>query len=554
MGRYRDRLTPAVLFLLLATLAVILWRGQAAHRRELLESYTGTVADQSAIRLEAWFEARMAGLAVMTDELAHVIATNPSLTTPDFLDLARAFQRAQPGFRAINLVDSTAVVQVVVPENDNRGVLGFDLLRHPEPSVRAEVARARAETTVTVTGAVTLLQGGQGFASYWPIVVRGELRGFVNGVFGINESVRAALASGVFGDFQLELREGDRVIFVSDSTATRAGAWGVERMVGILHGSPWRLRLTPREAVAARYNPAGTYAFLVFNLAFSLALALLAHALLRRSEIVRAARDEAMQELAQRRRLELEKERTIAQLGRVNRDLAETNRELDAYIYAASHDVRAPLVAVAGLVDILLEPDDGSEPEERQHIIGRIRHNIRRLDTLVQDMLIVSRSRRLERTSEQIDIAAVCGEVWGTVKDLGGDGPMEFTLEVTPGRVFHSDPLRFRQIINNLLSNAVKYRDPAKPLLRVTVSARLDDRPGDGTRLTLVVRDNGVGVPDVCAGRIFDMFYKASSDAFGSGLGLYIVRQHCSALGGEVACTSLPDGTEFRVVLPGDAP
>lgn len=554
MSRRRDRLGPILLFILLSLLAVALWRSRAAQRRELFESYTGTVADQAAIRLESWFAARMAGLSVMTSALAHEFATTPPLTATDFLYLAGAFQRAQPGFQAINLVDSTGVVRIVEPLEMNRGVLGFNLLHHPVAGVRVEIARAIAETTVTVTGAVGLLQGGQGFASYWPIMVNGELRGFVNGVFRINESVRAALASGVFGDFRVEMREGDQLIFSSDSTAVDSGVWGAERVVGIPHGPAWRVRLIPREAVVDRYDLSGTYSLLAFNLAFALALALLAHALVRRSEVARAARDEAMRELAQRRRLEVEQARTIGQLERVNRDLAETNSELDAYIYAASHDVRAPLVAVAGLVDILLEPDGGSDPGERQHIIARIRHNIRRLDQLVQDMLIVSRSRRLERTSEAIDIAAVCAEVWGTVKDLGGEGPMEFDLDVTPGPAFSSDPLRFRQIVNNLLSNAVKYRDPAKPLLRVAVSARLDQLPGNGTRLTLTVRDNGLGVPEACVGRIFDMFYKASNDAFGSGLGLYIVRQHCSALGGEVACSPLPDGTEFRVVLPGDAP
>lgn len=553
MGRRRERVGPVILFLLLAGLALSLWHSRTEQRRELFESYTGIVADQTAIRLESWFAARMAGLAVMTGELAHELATNPPLTATDFRYLARAFQRAQPGFQAINLIDSTGVVRVVEPVDVNRGVLGFDLLRHPDPSVRVEVARAIADTTVTVTGAVGLLQGGEGFASYWPIMVNGQLRGLVNGVFRVDESVRAALASGVFGDFRLELREGDRVIFASDSTATDNEAWGAKRLVGIPHGSPWLLKLTPHADVIARYGPRESYSLLVFNLVFALTLALLARALVRRSEIARAARDEAMRELAQRRRLEAEQQYTIAQLERVNRDLAETNRELDAYIYAASHDVRAPLVAVAGLVDILLEPDAGSQPDERQHIIGRIRHNIRRLDSLVQDMLTVSRSRRLERTSEQIDVAAVCTEVWATVKDLGADGPMEFTLAVSPSRPFRSDPLRFRQIINNLLSNAVKYRDPVKPLLRVAVNARLAELPGGGTQLTLTVRDNGIGVPADCMGRIFDMFYKASNDAFGSGLGLYIVRQHCAALGGEVTCTPLPDGTEFRVVLPGDA-
>jgi len=548
----RGWLVPAILFALLAVFSVTLWRGQVRHRRELLESYTQTVADQVAIRLAAWFEARMSGLAVLTGDMAR--RAGDSAAAADFDFLAAAFYRAQPGFQAINWIGPDGVFRRVIPEDLNPRVRDFDVHRHPEPDVPAAFARAEAETTVAVTRCITLLQGGQGFGSYWPVVAAGRVHGYVNGVFRVEESVRAALAAGVFGDFHLAIQEDGRDIFAGHPPLPPDGAWGVERWVTIPHGHPWRVVLWPRPAIAARYAATGSHLFLLFNLAVSALLSWLAWALIRRTEAARRARDAAVRELAERRRLELEKELTIAKLAQANRDLEQANRELDAYIYAASHDVRAPLVAVAGLVDILLDPDSAPDPDERQHIIGRVRHNIHKLDSLVQDMLTVSRSRRLERTSEVIDIAAVCEEAWAGLKDLVTDMPVEFRLDVTPGRSLRSDPLRFRQIVNNLLSNAVKYRDPAKGRLRVEVTAQLSGAAQGRTDLDLRVRDNGVGVPESCVPRIFDMFYKASGDSFGSGLGLYIVRQHAVALGGEVACVRLDGGTEFRVVLPGDPP
>ncbi len=551
----RGWLLPLALFVLLAAFSVTVWRGQVRHRRELLESYSETVAAQAALRLGAWFEARMSAIAVLTGDLARrAPAADGAGGSDDFDFLAHAFQRAQPGFQAINWMDSRGVFLRVVPEESNPRVRGFDITRHPEPDVREAFARARADTIVTVTSCIGLLQGGEGFASYWPVVADGEVVGYVNAVFRLEESVRSALAAGVFGDFHLALYEGNRRVFNGDSPPDDPGAWRAETWVTIAHGRPWRLVLTPRPALRARYAMASPNLLLAFNMAFALTLGALAWAVIRRSETARRARDEAMRELAERRRLEVERELTIAKLARANRDLEQANTELDAYIYAASHDVRAPLVAVAGLVDILLEADGAPDPEERQLIIERVRHNIRKLDNLVQDMLTVSRSRRLERTSEVIDIASVCEEAWASLRDLAADLPTEFRVAVTPGRVFRSDPLRFRQIVNNLLSNALKYHDPAKPGLIVTVAAELVEKGREGTRLEMSVRDNGIGVPPACVPRIFDMFYKASGDSFGSGLGLYIVRQHCASLGGEVACLPLPDGTEFRVALPGDPP
>ncbi len=548
----RGWLVLAFLFALLAVLSVLLWRMQVRHRQELVKSYAETVADQVAIRLYSWFDARMSGLAVLTGDLAQ--HSTDRFVCGDFNVLATALCRAQRGFQAINWVEPDGVVTKVVPEDRNLGVMGLDVYRHHEPGVREAFARARAETVVTLTPCVELLQDGQGFASFWPVVADGKLIGFVNGVFRMEESVRAALAEGVFGDFHVTLSENERLVFTSCPVPPDVGTGYSKRWITIPHGRPWCVCLSQHTQFIGSHAYAGSHFLLLFNLAISSLLGVLGWALVRRSEAARLARDVAVRELTERRRLEMEQELTIAKLAQANRDLEQANRELDAYIYAASHDVRAPLVAVAGLVDILLDADGAPDADERQLIIERVRHNIHKLDSLVQDMLTVSRSRRIERTSEVIDIASVCEEAWAGVKDLVVDMPVKFRLDVTPARLFRSDPLRFRQIVNNLLSNAVKYRDRGKPDLRVEVTAKLSAAEEGQSNLELTVRDNGVGVSSACATKIFDMFYKASADSFGSGLGLYIVRQHAIALGGEVSCAPLADGTEFRVALPGDPP
>ncbi len=552
MTEARTRLAPILLFVVLAALSVLIWLGQVRHRHQLLRSYTATVADQAAIRVLSYMRQRLTAMQVLSDALAR--QGQSGQTGVDFRFLASVFYAAQPGYQAINWVDSTGVVTVVVPEASNPGILGLDVHNHPIPVVREAMTRARRDTTAVLTPCFELLgPGGEGCVSWWPVRARQKLFGFISGVFRIGDVIHGALAEGVLGDFHVLAREGDRVIFDEGPSQEKGdAAWAETRRIDIPFGREWVLTLTPHAGLVERYGMAGTQGFLLFPLALSLAMAALVHALMRRSRAFQAARDSAVTELALRRQAEDEKEHTIDDLAQANRKLAQANEELDAYIYAASHDVRAPLVAVSGLVDILLDSSSAPDPEERQHVTARIRHNIQKLDTLVQDMLTVSRSRRLERTSAPIDIRDVCTEAWNSLKDLGSERPIGFACGVTPGLTFRSDPLRFRQIVNNLLSNAIKYRDPEKPECRVSVEARLIEQARGRTRLTLVVSDNGVGVPPESAPRIFDMFYKGSQDSFGSGLGLYIVRQHCLALGGDVRYAPLADGSEFTVELPGD--
>jgi signal transduction histidine kinase len=113
--------------------------------------------------------------------------------------------------------------------------------------------------------------------------------------------------------------------------------------------------------------------------------------------------------------------------------------------------------------------------------------------------------------------------------------------------VFYSDPKRISIFLNNLLSNSIKYQTYSgdrKPRIDVRITTKED-------KAIIIVEDNGIGIQEEYVSKIFNMFFRASEKSFGSGLGLYIVKQSVEKLGGSIQVESkLNRGTKFTVVLP----
>jgi hypothetical protein len=109
-----------------------------------------------------------------------------------------------------------------------------------------------------------------------------------------------------------------------------------------------------------------------------------------------------------------------------------------------------------------------------------------------------------------------------------------------------TDPSRLRVILNNLISNSIKYSDPDKNELIITISASVSE-----DHFTFSVEDNGLGIAEDQKGKIFNMFYRASENAVGSGLGLYIVKESLERLNGSIRLESkVGRGSIFIVTLP----
>lgn len=226
-------------------------------------------------------------------------------------------------------------------------------------------------------------------------------------------------------------------------------------------------------------------------------------------------------------------------------------RARDDFLGLVGHELRTPLAAISGYLDLALRALPKLElpdPVQRQRLesyLGRGRANVDRLVRLVDTMLTVDRfeSGRWPIDRRPIDLAPLVAE---SVSNYAGAIGRPLALEL-PGRKVPvaGDPDRLDQVVTNLLSNAVRHASPAfAPPVVLAV---------EGAEAVLTVSDDGTGVPASERERIFERFYRLPEGGFrsGMGLGLFIVRQLVEAHGGSVAAGERPGGgAAFTVRLP----
>lgn len=222
--------------------------------------------------------------------------------------------------------------------------------------------------------------------------------------------------------------------------------------------------------------------------------------------------------------------------------LIKANFELDSFVYKASHDLRAPLLSVLGLINIA----NSSPIEEVSTYLDLMRTSIFKLDQFIHDLTQFSRSDRQEVKKEVIDFEGLIGEVISNLQFMNPSDEITFirNVSVTPG--FTSDPMRLKVIFNNLISNCIKYYDEKKekPFIQIDIKA-------EQNICKIRVADNGIGIEDAYLDRIFEMFYRATELSEGSGLGLYILKNAIGKIGGEISVTSrFGEGTEFFLHIP----
>lgn len=225
--------------------------------------------------------------------------------------------------------------------------------------------------------------------------------------------------------------------------------------------------------------------------------------------------------------------------------LQEANTELEAFTYSVSHDLRAPLRAVQGFADILLEDYASQLDDAGKHYLSRIRESTRHLDTLIQDLLAYSRLTSAELVLQPIQLARVVQEVLRqqhtAIEQQGAIVEVASSLPVVLG-----DTPTLMQIFGNLISNALKFTHPErKPEIRVWAQA-------EGSHWRVWVEDNGIGIAPQYQKQIFRIFERLHGEETypGTGVGLAIVQKAVERLHGEVGVESEPGrGSRFWVLL-----
>ncbi len=223
--------------------------------------------------------------------------------------------------------------------------------------------------------------------------------------------------------------------------------------------------------------------------------------------------------------------------------LQKTNAELDQFVYSTSHNLRSPLASILGLVSILQEETDHAE---QVHYLQLIETSIHRLDSTISSIIDYSRNTRVEVAAEPINFDEMIAEIIDSLHFLHHAVNVRVTKRLPDTISFATDAHRLKVIIGNLLSNSIKYFSPqaVQPWVDISVGATEEG-------VLILVEDNGIGIPGTMQNRIFDMFYRASEQSSGSGLGLYIVKETVEKLGGTISVTSqVGKGSAFTVRLP----
>lgn len=226
-----------------------------------------------------------------------------------------------------------------------------------------------------------------------------------------------------------------------------------------------------------------------------------------------------------------------------NNELEKVNHELDQFVYSASHNLRAPLLSVKGLLT-LIEQEEMEVPT-RKRFIEEIHKSIQRLDGTIKDIIEYSKNARLDIQPSCIDLEQLIRNTHEDLKYFEGT-TVSLELHLEQSAPFYSDERRIRSIVHNIMSNSVKYSDNQKDASWLKVEIETNERG-----CVFEFTDNGKGIPTEYQSRVFDMFYRATSERSGSGLGLYIVKEMTERIGGTVELESqLGIGTKLRLTLP----
>jgi len=231
-------------------------------------------------------------------------------------------------------------------------------------------------------------------------------------------------------------------------------------------------------------------------------------------------------------------------LKKSNMDLKKSNAELDRFVYSISHDLRAPLLSMLGIIEITESEPEGNQVGEHMTMM---KESIKRLDHFIGEILEYSRNSRGEIERDVIDINDMMNEI---IADLPGAPSNRNNVDIhvchTGEARICSDRERLTIILNNLVTNSIIYFDPLQknPYVKINIDA-------DEKQVRFVVEDNGIGISQEYQDKVFEMFYRISEISTGSGLGLYIVKETVEKLKGVIQVDSAPGkGTRFTLQIP----
>lgn len=233
------------------------------------------------------------------------------------------------------------------------------------------------------------------------------------------------------------------------------------------------------------------------------------------------------------------------QLIQKQKELEKAYGELDKFVYSASHDLRSPLMSILGIIKLARIEQEQGQSSTTQYF-GMIEESVLRLDEFIKNIISYYKNNRIENEITSIDLQALSQEIVETNRYQELAKNIKFELDVQQPVSFRSDLLKLKIIFSNLVSNAIKYQVQNKADKKLWIHIQVNR---EGARIE--IGDNGIGIALTEQENIFKMFFRATNHNFGSGIGLYIVKDAVSRLNGKIFVDSeVGRGTIFRIDLP----
>jgi signal transduction histidine kinase len=254
---------------------------------------------------------------------------------------------------------------------------------------------------------------------------------------------------------------------------------------------------------------------------------------------LRCSRDKLEAEAKQREMLN-------AELERRSRQLEASNKELEAFAYSVSHDLRAPLRHITGFTELLQKHADPVLDDTSRRHIAKVLDSSKRMGNLIDDLLAFSRISRAERQNTTVELQQLVEQLVNDTEHETAKRKITWRVGALP--ICYGDPAMLRLVFVNLISNAVKFTRN-QPRADIEIGS-LNGRKNE---IVVFVKDNGVGFDMNYKDKLFGVFQRLhSQEAFeGTGIGLATVQRIVSRHGGEVwAESSIDNGASFFVALP----
>ena len=234
------------------------------------------------------------------------------------------------------------------------------------------------------------------------------------------------------------------------------------------------------------------------------------------------------------------------QLKKKNAELEKKNEELNRFAYSASHDLKAPVKSMQGILNLA---QMGGQSEE--NLLYLLSKSVSKLDYFINNITDYYKNTRSEKALDEIDFNKIVKDSIHIIKDSHNCSvdDIDFKITILQQVPYVNDEFRLNVIISYLLSNAIKYQKLYAENKKIGIWISVSDK-----NAKIKISDNGIGIADKHKPNIYRMFYRGTSQSTGSGIGLYIVKETLEKLEGHIIMTSIEnEGTTFDIEIPNES-